>query len=207
MRFRTEFAVWAVLLVALAANPVWFFPHLDDDEVRTYRTVEITDENRYRYVEYHSKVLECNVEYGRACGFEVAALHGVVVVDTNETLYSESRAYDYVGFPTGYYRPTLVETSNGTRLTLERVTVNEILADFSYSYTDASERARKVVRDGRATFRWEIREDLVRRNGTYYALRTVDREDRPLGGWVPRYRWLMWLGTVPLSVAAMWRWT
>lgn len=208
MKFRTEFAVWAVLLVALAANPVWFFPHAEDP-ASTYRAVEITDENQYRHLEYHPEVLRCFDARERACAFEVSALENDTTVKQYDTVYEGVSDYQYVLFSTGFYEPTAEERGDLLRLTLESRTTAEVLRDLSYSYADASDQARKVVRKGNATLFQEIpdRDSIVRRDGTYYAIRDVGSRGPPLGGWVPRYRWMMWLGTVPASVAAMWRWS
>jgi len=50
------------------------------------------------------------------------------------------------------------------------------------------------------------RDRIVSREGRYYFVEPTHDAGQPLGGWVPRYRWMMWFGTVPLSFAAMWRW-
>jgi hypothetical protein len=209
MRVEREFVIFAVLLVALAANPVWFFPHAEDSTYE-YRAVEITDENRHRVVERHPEVLEClPVERQRACGFEVAAAHGGVPVNASGTQYAGSSEYEYVDFPTEYYRPTIVETDDDTRLTLENVSAAEIVADLAYPYADATEQARTVVREGEAVVYSSVpdRDRIVSREGRYYFLEPTHDAGQPLGGWVPRYRWMMWFGTVPLSFAAMWRWS
>lgn len=209
MSIEREFVVFAVLLVALAANPVWFFPHLDDDDVRNYQAVEVTDENQYRLVERHPEVLECRFSFKRKCAFEHAVLDGEVVLNSSHVDTAEAFDYDYVILSGGFYEPTMESTGDELHLTLESRSTDEVLRGVSYPYADSTEQTRKVVRERNATVDWPIpdRDRIVRRDGTYYALRDVDRDRRPLGGWVPRYRWAMWLGTVPLSFAAMWRWT
>lgn len=208
MRVQREFVIFALLLVALAANPVWFFPHAEDPAYE-YRAVEITDDNRHRVVERHPEVLECNTpERQRTCGFEAAA-RGGVAVNASGTQYASSSEYEYVDFPTEYYRPAVVETDDGARLVLENVTAAEIVTDLAFSYADATDQARIVVREGEAVVYNSVpdRDRIVSREGRYYFLEPTYDTGQPLGGWVPRLRWAMWLGTVPLSFAAMWRWT
>lgn len=207
MSVEREFVIYAILLVALAANPVWFFPHADEP-AHEHRAIEITEENRYRYLEFHPEVLECYDARERACAFEVAALENNTTVKQYDTVYEGVIDYEYVLFSTGFYEPAAEERGDLLRLTLEPRTVSEVLHDLSYPYADASDQARRIVRKGNATVRHEIpdRDRIVRRNETYYALRSAGVRGPPLDGWVPRLRWLVWLGTVPLSFAAMWRW-
>lgn len=208
MNFRTEFALWAVVLVALAANPVWFFPHAEKP-ASEYRAVEITDENRHRYLEYHPEVLRCDDARDRACAFEAAALENDTTVEHYDTVYEGATDYEYVLFSSGFYEPTVEERGELLRLALESRNASAVLRDLSYPYAEATGAVQRVVRKGNATVYGEIpaRERIFLRDGTYYAIRQGSYRGQPLGGWVPRYRWVMWLGTVPLSVAAMWRWT
>jgi len=208
MRIEWELAIFAVLLVGLAANPVWFYPAADES-THEYRAVEITDENRHRYVERHPDVLECEIQHDRTCGFEVAARDGGVVVDTSETLYSTSREYSYVDFPTENYRPTLAERNGTVRLTLDSVTVQQVVAGLAHPYADATEQARTVVENGKAVVHREVpdRDLVVNRGDRYYYLEYVGTPDSLLYRWLSHIRWLMWLGTVPLSVGTMWRWS
>lgn len=207
MKVEWELVVFAVLLVGLAANPVWLYPAAGES-THEYRAVEITDENRHRYVERHPDVLECGVEHERACGFEVAALDGGVTVDTSATQYGASREYRYVDFPTENYRPTLTEGNGTVRLTLENVTARQIVAGLAHPYVHATEQARTIVENGKAVVHREVpdRDLVVDRGDRYYYLDYVGTPGPPLHGWLPRIRWLMWLGTVPLSIGAAWRW-
>lgn len=188
MRIEREFVVFAVLLVALAANPVWFFPHLGDDDVRKYQVVEVTDENRYHIVEFHPDVLECGPSFKRTCAFEHAALDGEVVLDSSRVEAVQVFEYDYVVLSGGFYEPTVESTGDELRLTLESRSTAEMVRGLSYPYADATEQTRKVVSEGTATVDWPVpdRDRIVRRDGAYYALESVDRDHRPLGGWVPR---------------------
>ena len=208
MRFRTEFAVWAVVLVALAANPVWFFPHAEDPAYE-YRAVELTDENRFRYAETHPEVLECYDARERACGFEAAASDGSIEVNASEVAYSgRSTDYRYVLFPSGFYEPTMQQSGERVRLTLESRTPAAVVRNLSYPYADASNAARTVVRKGNATLVREIssRDRIVHREGTYYALDPGDYRSERHRRFFPEIRWLLWLGTVPISLIAMLRW-
>lgn len=208
MRFRTEFAVWAILLVALAANPVWFFPHAEEPAYE-YRAVELTDENRFRHAELHPRVLECYNARSRTCGFGAAVADGGIEVNASGVVYSGGGAdYRYVVFSSGFYEPTMQQSGDRVRLTLEPRTLAEVIRNLSYPYAKASDVARTVVREGNATLLREIpdRDRIVRREGTYYALDLVSYRSERHRRFFPGVRWLMWFGTVLLSVAAMWRW-
>lgn len=209
MRVEREFAIFAVLLVALAANPVWFFPHAEEP-AHEYRAVEITDENRFRYVEQHANVSTCYDARERVCGFEAAAADGEIEVSANDVVsVGGSADYQYVVFSSGFYEPAMRESGENVRLTLEPRTVGEVVHELSYPYADASDEARTVVREGNATLVREIadRDEIVRRDGTYYALQRTGYKWKRYPRFFPEVRWLLWLGTVPLSFAATWRWT
>lgn len=208
MNFDTELALWAVLLVALAANPVWFFPQADEPAT-SYRAVEMTDENRFRYAESHPETLECYTGLGRACAFETAVLQNGTVLNSTRVETGDAIDYQYVVFSSGFYEPAMERSGERVRLTLEPRSVEAVVRNLSYPYAEATDQARTVVRNGNVTLHGDIpdRDRIVRRDETYYYLRDIGGYRPPLGGWVPRYRWVMWLGTVPLSVAAMWRWT
>lgn len=208
MRIEWELVVFAVLLVGLAANPVWLYPD-DADSSSEYRAVEVTDENRYEFVVHHPDVRECNgVVHERPCGFEVAARDGGVTLDTDATQYGTSREYQFVIFPLETYRTTMVEENGSVRLTLEQVTLRQIVADLAYPYADATDNARTVVDEGTAVVDYAIpdRDLFVSRGDRYYYLDYLGTPGPPLDGWLPEVRWLMWLATVPLSIGAAWRW-
>ncbi|WP_135828333.1 hypothetical protein [Halorussus halobius] len=209
MKIEWELVAFAVLLVGLAANPVWLYPD-DADSTAEYRAVEVTDENRYEFVMNHPDVLECNgVVHERTCGFEAAARDGGVTVDADATQYATSREYQFVAFPLETYRTAMAEDDGGVRLTLERVTMRQIVADLAYPYARASDPAKTVVDEGTAVVDHGVpdRDLFVGRGDRYYYLDYLGTPGPPLHGWLSEVRWLMWLGTVPLSVGAAWRWS
>ncbi|WP_227355432.1 hypothetical protein [Haladaptatus salinisoli] len=122
----------------------------------------------------------------------------------NRELYAD---YQYTATPDGYFEPT-AESRNGTVfVSSQKVSRTKVLSDIAYSPTPSvtryDEAIRNAVEGGRAVSSSEIDavHRIVRDDGRYYVVQDSWISDPLSSLGRLALRVLLWLATVPLSVA------
>ena len=197
-----------LLALAFAANTLWLFPHSDEPRYE-YRAVELTDENQHQFLEHHPEVKECYIIFSRGCGLEHRVREEPLRFDLSETDAPEFLEVDYrfVLFSDGFRKPTY-RTQNGTLiLTSKSISEGAVVAELATPYEHTRSLIRRILDGGNVTTRHELpRNELVRRNGTVYAVEKIGESHFSYDVELAVLRGVLWLLTIPLSVASFVYW-
>ncbi len=194
-----------LLAIVFASNSLWLFPHSDEPRYE-YRAVELTDENRYRFLQHHPEVKECYIIFSRGCGLEHRVRDKPLRFDLSETNALEFLEDDYrfVVFSDGYRKPTYRTENETLILSSKPVSEDRVVAELATPYEHLHQTIRRVFEGDTVTMRDELpRNELVRRNGSFYAIEQTDESHFSYDFELAVLRGVLWLLTIPLSAASV----
>ncbi|WP_435152014.1 hypothetical protein [Haladaptatus sp. DFWS20] len=207
-RRRTVGILCFLLAIAFAANALWLYPHADEPRYE-YRADELSDGNRHQYLQHHPKVKECYIVFSRACGLEHQARDEPLRLNLNETDASDylDDTYRFVVFSDGYRKPTQHNENGSLVLSSKPVSEQAVAAELATSYEHIHSQIRRVFDSGTTTTRNELpRNYLLQRNGSVYVIDKIGESHPNYGFKLVVLRGLLWLTTIPLSVASFIYW-
>ncbi|WP_266075475.1 hypothetical protein [Haladaptatus caseinilyticus] len=201
---RATGLVCFLLAIAFVTNTLWLLPHGDEPRYE-YRAVELTDDNRNRYVSNHPQVKECYIVFSRSCGLEHRVRDDPLRFNRSETdsLDYLENDYRFVAFTDGFREPTYSIENGSLILSSKSVSNRTVAAELARPYDHVSDKTARVFDGGNVTMREELPQNyLVQRNESVYGIDMIGESHPNYGFKLVVLRGLLWLAAIPLSVAS-----